>query len=656
MRLKRLSLKNFKGIKSFELDTGEKDVDIYGDNSTGKSTLFDSVTWLLFNKDSLNSANFDIKTLKPDGQPIHKLEHSVEAVFDMGSSEMTLRKVYYEKYTKKRGTASREFTGHNTDHFIDGVPVSMTEYKNQINDICDETLFKLLSNPRYFNEVLHWQERRTMLLEICGDITDEDVITSNDKLKDLPDILKKRKLEDHRKVIASRRAEINKELDKIPVRIDEISSSAVEVRNKPEIEKDLAGAQEEKKTAEDVLKEIKAGGESEVLTTELRKIENQIRNLENQEAARNLKARQAQADERQKLWRTVEDIQYSIELIEKDQLQRVSNIKAIKNRIDVYNQEIEQFRKDWYEKDSTKFEFEQSDKCPSCGQDLPKEELETARKKAEESFNKTKSEKLVSIDNKGKSLTNSAALEKKDLQTANDQIKDFNETLDGLKKKLPEAEDALRTFDEQETKDPDNPERIDLSRSKEEIEKQIQDKKGSVDPAATAEGNSQIEAINIRIKAYEKELLQIEANARIDVRVKELSDQERTLSAEFEELERQLYLADQFIRTKVSMLEQKINSRFKLARFKLFDEQINQGLSETCVVISNGVPYPSMNNAARINIGLDICNTLSEHFGKEIPIWIDNKEAVSELLDTKSQQIRLIVSADDLKLRVEKKE
>jgi len=132
-----------------------------------------------------------------------------------------------------------------------------------------------------------------------------------------------------------------------------------------------------------------------------------------------------------------------------------------------------------------------------------------------------------------------------------------------------------------------------------------------------------------------------------------LSDQERALSAEFEELERQLYLADQFVRTKVGMLELKINSRFKMARFKLFDEQINEGLREICVVTHNGIPYPSMNNSARINIGLDICDNLSEHFGKQIPIWIDNKEAVSELLDTESQQIRLIVSAEDKALRIE---
>ena len=654
MQIKKLTLKNFKGIKNFELDTKGKSVDVYGDNSTGKSTLFDAVTWLLFNKDSLNSANFDIKTLKTDGQTIHNLEHEVEGIFGINGTEMSLRKVYYEKYTKKRGAASREFTGHNTDHFIDGVPVTMTEYKNQIKDICDETIFKLLSNPRYFNEVLHWQDRRKMLLEVCGDISDEDVIDSNPELADLPNILLKRKLEDHRKVIVSRRSEINKELVKIPVRIDEISSSAVEVRDKSEVEKDLSAAREENFTAQEVLKEIESGGESEVLTTKLRKIENQIQDIDNKEAATSLKARLARDDERRKLWKAVEGIIYSIELIEKDQVERLKNIEKVEGRIKLYKTQTEQLRKDWHDEDAKTFKFKQSSTCPSCGQNLPEEKIESARTHALEAFNKLKADELSSISSKGKAISGSIESEKNDHKVINDQIMDFNETLNGLKQKLPEAEKAQKDFDEQsEAAPPDNPERIALFKEKDRLEDTIRIKKDTVDHESIKEGEAQIKACDIRIESYEKELMQIDANKRIDVRVKELSDQESNLSAEFEELERQLHLADQFVRTKVSMLEESINSRFKLANFKLFEEQINQGLSETCVVTSNGVPYPSLNSGMRLNCGIDICNTLSKHFDKSIPMFLDNSESVTGILPSKNQQVRLVVSKKDKELRIE---
>lgn len=200
---------------------------------------------------------------------------------------------------------------------------------------------------------------------------------------------------------------------------------------------------------------------------------------------------------------------------------------------------------------------------------------------------------------------------------------------------------------------PPTPEKLKLLNEKESIEKQIADKLAGVDTGAIKTGEEHIETIEAQINGFKKELLQIEANARIDVRVKELSDQERNLSAEYEDLEHQLYLTEQFVRTKVFMLENKINSKFKVARFKLFEEQINEGLRETCVAVSSGVPYGSMNNAARIQIGIDICNTLSEHFGKVMPLWIDNQESVSEIPDTAAQQIRLIVSPKDEKLRIE---
>ena len=101
------------------------------------------------------------------------------------------------------------------------------------------------------------------------------------------------------------------------------------------------------------------------------------------------------------------------------------------------------------------------------------------------------------------------------------------------------------------------------------------------------------------------------------------------------------------------MLEAKINKKFNHATFRLFIENINGGLEECCDTTYQGVPYNSMNNGARINIGLDICNTLSQHYGISLPCFIDNAEAVSKIIDTNAQQIRLFVSEADKKLRIE---
>ena len=136
-------------------------------------------------------------------------------------------------------------------------------------------------------------------------------------------------------------------------------------------------------------------------------------------------------------------------------------------------------------------------------------------------------------------------------------------------------------------------------------------------------------------------------------RDKELKEQETSLSAQYEQLQSELFLMEKFIRAKVSMLTEKINSRFSLASFRLFEEQVNGGLQEVCEATFAGVPYSSLNNGARVNIGLDIINVLSEHTGFAPPIFIDNAESVTRLIETRGQKIRLVVSELDKTLRFE---
>ena len=96
----------------------------------------------------------------------------------------------------------------------------------------------------------------------------------------------------------------------------------------------------------------------------------------------------------------------------------------------------------------------------------------------------------------------------------------------------------------------------------------------------------------------------------------------------------------------------RINNKFRLARFKLFEDQINGGLAEVCETTLNGVPYPSINNAGRIQSGMDIIRTLQDHYGIKAPVWIDNRESIIELPEMDCQIISLVVSDADKNLRV----
>ncbi|MEF3310396.1 ATP-binding protein, partial [Paenibacillus sp. GYB004] len=66
--LDSLTIRNFKGFREFVLMANGGNLDVYGDNATGKTTLFDGFTWHLFGKDSTNSTTFEIKELDPAGK------------------------------------------------------------------------------------------------------------------------------------------------------------------------------------------------------------------------------------------------------------------------------------------------------------------------------------------------------------------------------------------------------------------------------------------------------------------------------------------------------------------------------------------------------------------------------------------------------------
>ena len=112
MKIIQLNLNNFQGIRALTLDLDGKSASIYGDNATGKTTVYNAITWLLFDKSSTGAKGFTPKTRGADGE-LHNLEHSAEALIateDCG--KFRLKKVFREVYKKKNGSMTAEFSGH----------------------------------------------------------------------------------------------------------------------------------------------------------------------------------------------------------------------------------------------------------------------------------------------------------------------------------------------------------------------------------------------------------------------------------------------------------------------------------------------------------------------------------------------------------------
>jgi len=649
MKLHKLSLSNFKGLKSFTLEPKGQSINIYGDNATGKTTLFDAFAWLLFNKDSQNRADFEIKTLGPDGEPEHGLEHAVEAILELeDGQQIALKKVYKEKWTKKRGSAKAEFTGHTVDHFIDGVPVQKKEYDARIAEIADENIFRLLTDPRYFNEVLHWQKRREILLEVCGDVSDAEVIASKKELSKLADILGNRTIEQHRKVIQSRRTEINRELEKIPVRIDEAERNLPridDIANPDALPDDIEKLRAELRKKQEELAQAKAGGQIAEKTKELRLIEGQILDLRN-------KHRQALDEEVGEKRRELAAIQGEIFKTRTDINAKESALASYEAEIKSLDEKMETLRRGWHIENNMVFEFEQSETCPTCGQPLPAEQIEAAREKALADFNREKAEKLESINAEGKRLAGVKQTMEQNLAVASEALAKAKADLAELEQTEASLKAEIEAIMQGSQPVESTPEYYQLYAKQRDLQDEIRKLEADNSIAVTAI-QKEIDTLTDAIQALEQAQARLEAWKKGLQRIEDLKAEERRLASEFEDLERQLYLTEEFIRTKVRLLEDRINSKFKLARFKLFNTLVNGGIEECCETTFQGVPYSNLNNGARLNIGLDIINTLADHYGFTPPVWLDNAESVTNILPTMGQQIRLIVSATDKKLRVE---
>lgn len=642
IRLAELHLSNFKGVKSFTLETGGESAKVYGDNATGKTTLFDAFMWLLFDKDSQNKKDFEIKTLSKDNKAVSGVDHEVSAVLLIDGKSVELKKVYSEKWTKKRGSAKQVFSGHTTDYYVNGVPVKKKEFTEKVNDIISEDIFKLITSPSYFNEQMKWQDRLNVLMEIGGTVTDDDVIKQDSSLSKLQSILGEKSLDEQKRILTEKRKKITKLLEQYPVRIDEINRSIDDVSDldHEQLKEELKALESSLMALEEKARSIKADAGADRKKRMLQ-LEGDLQQIKNGHDSQRFEVINKEKEAYYKAKNDLSQIQNDLSNL----IMKKEHLTSFLSQIDKERVEL---REEWSKKNEETFEDHQTD-CPTCGQALPEEKIQAAIEK----FNLQKSASLERIVDKGKQLGFEYDNKQNELYEVDEKIqllimkeKFTTAAVEKLKEDMEQAEASIAPI----TNNPTYQAKIEeIEKIKSEIQSDEQETSGTV------------QAINEQIKEKQQEMTLIRNDlSRIDQsqkalnRIEELKEEERKMADEYNEVEQQTFLIEEFIRTKMNLMEERINSKFKFARFKLFEEQVNGSLTETCETLYEGVPYSKgLNNAARINVGLDIINTLNEHYGISAPIFVDNSEAVTCLIDVNAQVISLIVSDKDKQLRVE---
>ena len=641
IQISNLKLKNFKGIKELEINFNCQNTNIYGANATGKTTIFDAFKWLFFDKDSTDRKDFNIKTLNKDNTPIHFLEHEVEAILVIDGVDMTFKKVLKEKWVKKRGQADQEFSGHETEYSIDEVPIKKKDYEERINNLIPESLFKLITDPLYFNNQLKWTERRELLINISGTtISDDTILNSKAEFKKIKDKLAGRTIDDYKKVVQAKIKDLNNKKETIPVRIDELTKTLI-------TEHSIDYEQIEK--------------QKEDLNQQLQDIEKQMTNVqakaqENMKIAGELAVAQSELEEFKLKKETEHSQKYSLDIINLGNEKSILESK-LRNMQDENNERLlkiqqdqsrkEELYKKWDEVSNTKLEFNQeSFICPTCKREYETDKIEEIKKQFEDNLNAHKKSQQDAINKEGQAINLRIEENTKAREQIQQEIEESNVKLTDINNKIAELENAKAndiSFDV--TTLPEYTNKLKQIENLSEVVKKIK----VADTSALQNKKMEIsEAIN----KLNKTLNERDVQEKTKERIAELQEEEESISNQIQELEGEQYSIEEFTKVKVELLESAINSKFKIVKFRLFDTQINGGLVECCDTLVNGVPYSDVNNAHKILAGLDIINTLIKFYDTSAPIFIDNRESINELYNIDTQIISLVVTTDS-SLRIE---
>ena len=681
IKLKSLSINNFKGINHLDVAFGDK-TRISGRNAVGKTSVFDSYMWLLFSKDSLGNAKFDIRPLDADGNMINNLEISVEASIRVDDEEYALKKTQKQVWRKKRGTDTTEFQGNVNEFEINGYPKSEKEFKAFIAGIIDENIFNLVTNPNAFN-ALPWKEQREILMKFVGVMSDAEIaLTYGDKYSLLIPELKIASTDDILKKYTKAKNTLNKQMTEIPARIDELSKQMVTV-DVGALEVQKAAKQAELKRVEDSL----SGGNSarqkindlngQIMDKKLRisGIQNDA-NSELDEKRR--KARQVVNSADDKVTKTEREI-LDAEYLKEDYIKARDRAETEKTR---YAEEWKEWKKKTFPEfvllDDYVEPLPLTDKdltCPTCGQALPEDvrkqriaDHEKRCKKAKADYDarceahKSKYEKdkadfedlrkqmMSDITVKGQKSADDVRAYQKQIDEQDEEISALKLRLECEKSDLSKAKKDLDSIPAYADIS-DNADYIKAQEDIRSLESQIEELREETPDNTEAEARR--DAIRDEISDIEAQIKAAD-NTKVKERVAELEKEQKSIGQKVAEQEQMIDLTESFIRAKMNMISEKINEKFKVVRFSLFENQINGGLKETCECTVNGVPYSSLNNGHRIIAGLDIIRSLSELYGVSAPVFIDNSEAIStgNFPEMDTQIIHLIVT-DDKELTVE---
>lgn len=644
IKLNRLSLKHFKGLDSFEFEPQGKSATVSGQNGSGKTTLADALLWLLFGKDT-RGAKLNPKPLDGNNEEKLGLEPTVEAELLIDGTVVTLKRVQEEKWNTPRGQLEKVRGSDTTKYTIDGVPTMEKEWKAYFEKISAENILQMLFDSTFFMK-MNWKNRREILVNMTG-LSDEEIIAKDPALKAIEKVIKEHSIDDYRKILASQKKEVKRKIDGLPARIQEVTEMFAKAKtdigdqSADEIQEQVLEYEADVSDLQNKLNTIAAGNATLDHHEELANLKVKLANAQSAYlSSTNMETRSLQ-DDLNKQQRIVNEIRSLVAEAEHKK-------SVLATHIDEMAIFIENHLKEYYALKNQSFDEHQK-VCPTCAQELPADQIVTMVA----TFEQKRSQNMEENVAQGKAARDRRNAAEMELAETASEYKRLSE-------KLVEAEETRSKINSEIELIENSTQKFEETKDYQKIQDQIKVVQQKI---LNATSDTAEEEQDLKEQIRQKQVLIAEAQAKFqqikglsgyENRIEELKKEDAALKAQNQEIEKNMFLLDEFTRKKVSYLEESINSKFELVKFKLFNILKNGGLEEVCEATYNGIEYgTSLNTGARINCDLDIINTLSKEFGLSVPVFVDNTESVNDLHPINSQMIELRVTKNkSLKVEV----
>lgn len=671
VEVKKISLENYKKFPSKSVDLFPR-TEISGRNREGKSTLQDAYLDVLTGKMANGTEPTSIRR-KENGAEVPKVDVVRELTLAIDGKEKMIRKITKQKWRKPRGQSEEVFDGNETSYEIDGFPAKSKDYTEFIQSIAEPSTLLMCSNSKTFLDILQksTSEARKKLGEMAGFDVNKFIL-DNPQYVSLSEITKGNSIENTLKKLRKDLRDQKKKCDEKDTEIKYETNRSVEAEDtssleskKQELNAELSKLEEQEQILEDSAK----GYDS--LSYEIRGLKSSRDGLVSK-ANEWLRARQKFiSDTFSELKLKKSEKESSIRIIGMELDNHIRAGQQAKADLDRARQDYPRIKEmEWDDSGLKAIEvetFNDSDTiCPTCGQELPEEQI---------------AELKVSFEEKKKFRIETELTQKKNWESAKQnqlkgicdlgnsasaKLKKANEEINKLQSEISAAQDEVteltKQIEEEQSKFTELPESVDMTNDEEYLAvtariAELEEKLKSFDDVP---GKKQ--ELRIQISNVMKQISNVDADIKIaqaavtekEKRVAELNEELKSLGQVQADIEKNIDTVLNFSIQKNKALAEKINPYFKHFQFSFLDYTIEGNPVETCKMICNGIDYNSgLNHSDKILCEVDLLNGLQEMNGLNLPIWIDDSESIDKsripVLDR--QMILLRVTDGDLKVK-----